>query len=325
MTSHYFLTQHSVSNGIAGSLEVFFGEFLRHMSANRIRETVSSEEDRRKLPTRELPVLGACLTVPFIAQYRDWLFDSDRDVEVQGFTSARALDGDWLSVAQEAKRLLDGHKGRIGIHGPTTGFQINAADPEIQAVIQKRMMQGLDVCDVLGGTHMVIHSAYTSWEQHNFQNVKHWRQHFIDMTHLVLDKVIERAEQQGVIIVIENVADIAPAERRLLAQSFDSDNLRLSVDTGHAHFAHVTHGAPPADYFIHDAGALLEHVHLHDADGYADRHWSIGRGTVPWHAVFAEIAEIAALGHMPRLMLELRYREEVPSSYTYLVDQKLVR
>tara|TARA_R110002020_G_scaffold50791_1_gene143650 strand:+ start:17619 stop:18479 length:861 start_codon:yes stop_codon:yes gene_type:complete len=286
---------------------------------------VSKDEERRQLRARELPIVGACLTVPFIEQYRDWLFDSNRDVEVQGFTSARALDGDWRSVAEAAKRLLDGHAGRIGIHGPTTGFQINSADPEIRAVIEKRMMQGLDVCAVLGGTHMVIHSAYTSWEQHNFQNVKHWRQHFIDMTHLVLDRVIERASQQGVILVVENVADIEPAERRLLVESFDSPSFRLSVDTGHAHFAHVTLGAPPADCFIQDAGALLEHVHLHDADGYADRHWSLGRGTVAWHAVFAEIADIAALGAQPRIMLELRYREEVPTSYTYLVEQGLAR
>lgn len=283
----------------------------------------NKDEERRKLPRRELPVVGACLTVPYIETYRNWLFDSDRDVEVQGFTSARELDGDWRSVAEAARRLLDGHNGRIGIHGPTTGFQINSADPEIRGVVEKRMMQGLDVCDVVRGSHMVIHSAYTSWEQRNFQNVKHWRQHFIDMTHLTLDRVVRRAEQQGVVLVVENVADLEPAERRHLAESFNSPSLRLSVDTGHAHFVHVTHRAPPADYFIEDAGELLEHVHLHDADGYADRHWSLGRGTIPWHAVFAEISEIAALGSRPRVMLELKYREELPKSYQYLVDQGL--
>ena len=36
--------------------------------------------------------------------------------------------------------------------------------------------------------------------------------------------------------------------------------------------------------------AYFRNVHLQDADGYADRHWSLGEGTVRWHAVFAALA-----------------------------------
>ena len=67
----------------------------------------------------DLPVIGACLPVEALAQYRDWLFEADRDIEIQTFFFADVLDGDWQPLADEARKQLDGHKGRIGFTGPS--------------------------------------------------------------------------------------------------------------------------------------------------------------------------------------------------------------
>ena len=65
-----------------------------------------------------LPVLGAALTIEDLPAHADWLRALPRDLELQSFVDADVLNGDWLPRAQEAKRLLDGHEGRLGIHGP---------------------------------------------------------------------------------------------------------------------------------------------------------------------------------------------------------------
>ena len=95
--------------------------------------------------------------------------------------------------------------------------------------------------------------------------------------------------------------------------SFGSDAVKISVDTGHAHYAHASTGAPPVDYFVKAAGNRLRHVHLQDADGYADRHRALGRGTINWHEVFAALG---GLDSAPRLIVELRNHDDLPASIT---------
>lgn len=120
--------------------------------------------------------------------------------------------------------------------------------------------------------------------------------------------------------MLENCEDLDPEARVSLARSFSSDAVAVSVDTGHAEYAHGRHAAPPVDYFIKAAGDLLRHVHLQDADGYADRHWQIGTGTVNWHAVFAALPSTS-----PRLILELRDKSRIQPSVNYLRDAGLAQ
>jgi len=259
--------------------------------------------------------VGAALPVTWLAHYRDWLFEKDRDLEIQSFHAAEVLDGDWRSLADEANRLLDGFRGRLGIHGPFWGFTIHSRDPAIRAVVTRRMMQGLDVCEALGATQMVVHSPYTPWDYNNLPMYDAGLQSVIDDTHATLATVVRRAEDQGVELVIENIADKDAHQRLALVDSFGSPAVRASVDTGHALVGFGTQLAQPVDYFIMAAGERLAHVHLQDADGYGDRHWAIGEGTIHWPAVFRAIA---ALETRPRLILELRDHAGVPASMDYL-------
>jgi sugar phosphate isomerase/epimerase len=265
---------------------------------------------------------GAALPVEALATHRDWLFEKDRDVELQSFHTASVLNGDWKPLAEEARRQLDGWKGRLGVHGPFWGFTIDSEDPEVREIVTKRMLQGLDVCAAVGADQMVIHSPYTTWDYNNLDNNIDARKRLIERTANTLRAVISRAESQGVTLVIENIQDINPMDRRILAQALGSDRVRLSIDTGHAQYAHVSTGAPPVDYFVGAAGDWLEHVHLQDAEGYADRHWAIGEGTIRWHAVFRALA---ALKQKPRLVFELRDHAGIPASIAYLIKEGLAQ
>ncbi len=267
-----------------------------------------------------LPVIGCALGVPALPEFRDWILEKQRDVELQGFHMADVLNGDWSALVDSAKTHLAGHTGRLGIHGPFWGFNIASQDPDVQAVVAKRLDQGLQVCTALGATHMVIHSPVTTWDQNNLPNYDTGFETMAENLHACIGKAVARAQDQGTILVMENIEDVNPDTRKALVENIDSDALRLSIDTGHAQYAHGSTGAPPVDYFVKSAGALLEHVHLQDADGYADRHWALGEGNIHWHAVFRAIA---ALSQRPRLLLEMRQTNSIAKSMAYLSAQGL--
>ncbi|MEM8730724.1 MAG: sugar phosphate isomerase/epimerase family protein [Pseudomonadota bacterium] len=266
--------------------------------------------------------VGAALRVSALETYREWLIDSQRDLELQDFIFHDVLEGDSSGLVAEAKRLLDGHTGRLGIHGPFWGFTLHSRDPDVRKLVAKRMDQALEICIALDGTHMVIHSPYSTWDHNNLDNTPGSRETVIGLVHDTLRAAVAKAEAHGIVLVIENIEDVDPTERLRLAQSFDSDAVRLSIDTGHAHYAHSSTGAPPVDYFVRSAGAMLSHVHLQDADGHADRHWAIGEGTILWPPVFRALADAAPEA---RLVLELRDPAGIPASMAYLEGLGLAR
>ena len=98
------------------------------------------------------PVIGAALTIDTLARLRPWILELQRDVEAQDFFWPQALDGDWRGLADRYAALLDGHRGRLGVHGPFWSFSIAAMDPEIVRVARRRLGQGLDICAALGRT-----------------------------------------------------------------------------------------------------------------------------------------------------------------------------
>ena len=264
-----------------------------------------------------LPVLGAAMALDDLEIHRDWMLDKQRDLEIQNFVEAKVLDSDWTPLVERAKKLLDGHTGRVGIHGPFWGFVINSADPDIRAVVAKRIGQSLDVSEALGATHMVIHSPYTTWSYNNLDNFPGERERIIDYTHQTIGEAVKRAEDIGLTFVIENCEDVDAHIRVGLADSFNSPAVAVSIDTGHAQCAHITHGAPPVDYFVQAAGNRLQHVHLQDVDGYADRHWGLGEGNIRWHSVFAALSR---LDSNPRLIIELRDKSKILPSAAYLAS-----
>ncbi|MCY6383241.1 sugar phosphate isomerase/epimerase family protein [Hoeflea prorocentri] len=270
---------------------------------------------------KDIPVLGAALTLRTASHLKEWLFESDRDLEIQDFVLPQLLNGNWQAIAGEYKKLLDGYRGRVGIHGPFYGFDIASNDPEIQAIIEKRLLQGLSVCEALGATHMVVHSPFTLWQHNNFGDDPGSRERLIGHCHVTMKEAVRRAESIGCVLVIENVEDVDPRERGLLADSFDSEAVQISLDTGHAH---STGGAPPVDYFVEAAGHRLAHVHIQDTDAYADRHWLPGDGTISWRAFFDALRVHA---DNPRLIIEVgsALQERIPACVRRLESEGLAR
>lgn len=266
--------------------------------------------------SRPRPLLGAALGLDMVELHRDWLFERDRDLELQDFFEADVLDGDWRDRAARARRLLDGWTGRLGMHGPFWGFKIDSEDPAIRAVVTRRLLQGLEAAEAIGATQMVVHSPYSTWDHNNFDYNRRGREAIVERVHLTLDPVVRRAEEIGCTLVVENIEDKDPHDRVALVKSFDSEAIRVSLDVGHALYAHRSTGAPPVDYYVRAAGALLHHVHVQDADGHADRHWLPGEGTMLWPAFFKAVADWC---ETPRLLIEVKDQAGLMKGVAHLV------
>lgn len=281
--------------------------------------------DQQRL--NSLPRVGAAVTVERLEQspeLRRFLIEHNRDVEVQDFLSPSVIAGDWKTVAARARELLDGHAGRVGIHGPFVSFSLEVDDPEFRSIVRKRLLDGVMACAAVSGpdrqAHMVVHSPFTTWNWHNLNTRPGSRQALFERVHANMGEAVRRASEEGVVIVIENTEDKDPADRLALAHSFASEAVKVSLDTGHAHYAHVSTGAPAVDVYVTTAANDLAHVHLQDADGFADRHWRLGEGAIRWPAVFREIA---ALDVEPRLIIEVKDAGDILPSAQFLIDHGL--
>ena len=267
------------------------------------------------LPIR-LPIrIGAALQVHELSTYREWLIADQRDLEIQDFYNCNLLDEDWKPLLQQAKTVLDGYHGRLGIHGPTDGLPLITLDKRVRTLVQDRLKQGLDVCGELGATHMVLHSPFDCFGHAQMQHT--WSQGLqqeIDSAHTILDAIVPLAAQLNCPIMIEVCYDNSITPLLSLVRSFNSPFVQLSLDTGHALIMHQF-GGPTPDQWVREGGTLLGHLHLQDVDGHLDRHWPPGMGNLNWQALFEALAE---LDHLPRLVLELKDAGKIGQAMNYL-------
>jgi len=63
--------------------------------------------------TEQLPLIGAAMPSSMVPEYRDWLLDGNRDLEIQDPVVPAVLDGDHRSLAQMIRDSLPGYTGRL--------------------------------------------------------------------------------------------------------------------------------------------------------------------------------------------------------------------
>ncbi len=273
------------------------------------------------------PTLGVALTVAELEDNLDLVRDHERDVELQDFGPPDGITGDWRPAADKAVALLQGHEGRLGIHGPFWGFSLSTTDPDVSAIVKRRLDQALDITEHLGGTHVVVHSPVGIWDCHQFPVQPRDFQRKMEAFQANVSDAVTRAASLGCQLVLENIEDIDPYVRFGLIAALDPKGIALSIDTGHASYVHKMHRAPPVDAFVHAAGPRLGHMHLHDNDGNADRHWCPGTGTIAWHAVFDALHQSTSIDtdepDRPRLLLELRNKRLLRPAIDYFTGRGL--
>lgn len=269
----------------------------------------------------DLPVVGAQFSALLLQKHRDWLFEKNRDLELPEYAMADILRAP-ERVIEMARKRLNGWHGRLGVHGPFSGFELDTTDKDVRAVVQARLDACLDACAGLGAVQMVVHSPFDGWDADNFEGHPRALQKRVGAMLDTMGPALRRAEDQGVTLVLENIKDTDPAIRAAVVEAADSPALRLSVDTGHANWAHCACGSPSPAGFVAAAGEALGHVHLQDTDGTRDCHWPLGEGNIDFTAVFAELGRLDA---RPHLIVELNDFSKVPQSVAHLEELGLAQ
>lgn len=270
----------------------------------------------------QTPTLGAAMPSKLLGDYREWIIEGQRDLEIQDPIWTELLDGDWMPTARAIRDQLDGYTGRLGVHGPFLSLSLLGYDKKIRELTTERFRQGIAFANAIGGTHMVIHSPFIFFGAPFLPHAPSaGLAEQIALIHATLDPVVPLAEQAKCTLVIENIQDTNPAPLLSVVRSFESDYVRMSLDTGHALITQRV-GGPTPDQWVREAGALLGHVHLQDSDGHLDRHWAPGEGSMNWFALFEALGE---LQHSPRLILELRNYQAIRRGAEYLAGRGLAR
>lgn len=267
-----------------------------------------------------LPVLGAALKLAELSARADWLKRDSRDLEIQDPCTPAFLDGDWPAAAREARAVLDGHAGRVGVHAPYDGMPWASPDAKLVAALRDRLRQTLEFTAALGGSHVVLHSPFLYFGSAQTRHRGVELTAAIEQTRVNLAPIVEAAAAQRCLLVWENIFDLRTDPLDTLVAAFGSPWVGRSLDTGHAHLM-TARGGPPVDSWIAAAGPLLAHVHLQDTDLDSDRHWAIGDGGIAWRAVFAALALLAA---PPRLILEVS-PERQDRSVQWLAERGFAR
>tara|TARA_B100001175_G_C19351746_1_gene562681 strand:- start:57 stop:869 length:813 start_codon:yes stop_codon:yes gene_type:complete len=247
--------------------------------------------------------IGAAVTINNLEPLLEWLCEHSRPLEIQDFTPPNMSTEETKKVVEIYQEQLKSHNGIRGVHGPFFGLDLGNPERPLQEFISTRLLTVLDFCERLGGKYMVIHSPFTDWMKFNKLQYPMAKENAISSMAEILKLPLQRASEIGCTLVLENCDDTDPYMRMDAIQHIDHPNLKLSVDTGHAHLAHCNYRAPPVVDFITAAGENLTHVHLQDVDGYADRHWHPGEGSIPWQAVMDELHKSPS---KPHLIIEVR-------------------
>lgn len=262
--------------------------------------------------------IGAAVTIKNMEAVIEWLCKEDRPIEIQDFTLPNILTDDISGILTTYQERLKSHNGVRGLHGPFFGLDLGNPERVFQKIISERLLKVLEFCEQLNGQYMVIHSPFTDWMKLNRLQYPAVKPNTIICMGDILREPLQRASEIGCTLVLENCDDTDPNMRMEAIQGINHPNLKLSVDTGHAHLAHCNYRAPAVVDFIAAAENKLAHVHLQDVDGYADRHWHPGEGNISWQAVMDELRHSRSNIH---LIIEVRKNmHRLPATVKFLED-----
>jgi sugar phosphate isomerase/epimerase len=190
---------------------------------------------------------------------------------------------DWVARLEKHIAMMNEFPGEIAIHGPFVGIEYTHIDHLIRQSIQKRIDMTFNVACILRAKRVILHSGY-SLETEMFQLNELWLKENINYW----KKEIYRWEKTGIEVVLENDVEKSPDLLVELVKAVNSSSLQLCLDVGHLHYFSPYLSVD----WVNRMKSYLKHVHIHDNDQKADRHWPIGKGTFNFEDFYSSIENI---------------------------------
>lgn len=228
------------------------------------------------------------LPVRWIHQKNDWLdwFLAGRIAPELGLDAASlALPDTWHE--RLAARFRDAGIA-CAVHLPFMGVDPGVADVSRVRAAREALRRGAVLAKIYGAAHMIGHPYYRVPELPG-------REDPVDPAWLERS-LLAWPELPGIAetpLFLENTYETSPRAIATLAgalQTGGTGSVGVCFDLGHWH-SFAGKGRPEdLDPWFEAYAPFALHLHLHDNDGSCDQHLGIGRGGVPFDAVFARLA-----------------------------------
>jgi len=176
------------------------------------------------------------------------------------------------------------------VHAPFSGVDLSAPTLEERKQTLDLLVDTLEFCKVIECSTMVVHPNHSDSLPIGPQAMK---KNSIE----ALKRLIDKAEELGVKIALENMIDKGGgrfesrvADLREVINDLGSLYVGICLDTGHTNLLpsyNVSQGEE-----IAQAGKYLWTLHIHDNDGVEDRHWPPGDGNVDWGQVIRSLRKV---------------------------------
>ncbi|MCS7136249.1 MAG: sugar phosphate isomerase/epimerase [Nitrososphaerota archaeon] len=192
-----------------------------------------------------------------------------------------------LPLCEEIKFLLRKSGLSIICHVPWY-FHIAHPYPSIRMCYVSETLNVIEMARALDANRVVLHTEFTEGLPSKYFGEK--RNEMLRNFSLSLEKIKEKANEYGIMIMLENTDDKAASLDELL-WLLDSNNIKATLDVGHA-FSNYRGDNKALIDFIKALGIRIGHVHLSDNFGSEDLHLPIGVGKVCWQEALSELKDL---------------------------------
>ena len=157
----------------------------------------------------------------------------------------------------------------------------------------ERFSDTLAIAEILEAKAIVFHSGYEKWKY--ALNIDLW----LEKSLLTWQPLVERAEDMGLKIAIENIFEDEPSNLRMLMEAVDCRNFGICFDSGHFNlFSKI-----PLEEWVRQLKPYIIELHLHDNHRSSDEHIAIGDGTFDFTTLFSALRGVDVIytieGHTP--------------------------
>lgn len=200
-------------------------------------------------------------------------------IELSRIPNLQGIDTELENVIHMLKNTFDGFEFPRSLHGMFFDLSIASNDPLIKEISRKRHRQSLEVGKAINAEIIVFHSGNKGMKHKPSQEI------FKDKSIQFWKEFVKEFEDAGITAVIENVHERYPSMILDIVKEVNSENLKVSLDTGHANlFSKV-----PITEWLKEYKPFLKHMHIHNNMGDDDAHSNLYDGSLDFTEILNAI------------------------------------
>ena len=187
-------------------------------------------------------------------------------LEIAEYCTAWNMDEKLNETHQKVLGKLEG-VGKCTLHAPFNELFPCAIDKKARELAAFRYRQAIGLAQRYGAEKVIIHSGY--YEKMYYpvwfvgESIKFWREFMASVP-------------EGITVCIENVFEQSADMLRDIVRGVDLPNFRICLDIGHVN----AYSKEPLSSWLDTCGEFISHFHIHNNDGSADTHDTLGCGSI---------------------------------------------